>query len=146
MNAETTLILVVHAAATWGMTGLIWFVQLVHYPAYRDVGPADFVAYQARHQRHTSWVVGPLMLTEIACATWLLWHPPSGIASAWLWLGAALIAVAWASTAFLQVPLHVRLSAGHDPLSIERLIRSNWVRTAAWTLRAVIAARLLLPQ
>jgi hypothetical protein len=133
---DSSQILVVHAAATWGMAGVIWFVQWVHYPAYREVGATEFAAYQAGHPGRTGWVVAPLMLTEAASAAWLLWSPPTAIAPIWLWLGLFLIAVSWASTAFLQIPLHLRLTAGLDGPTIERLIRTNWIRTTAWTLRA----------
>ena len=141
---DSSLILVFHAAATWGMAGVIWFVQLVHYPAYREVGSTEFAAYQAGHPRRTGWVVAPLMLTEAASAAWLLWSPPAAIAASWLWLGLLLIAVCWASTALLQIPLHLRLTAGRDGPTIERLIRTNWIRTIAWTLRAILVTAWLL--
>lgn len=126
------------------MAGVIWFVQLVHYPAYREVGATEFAAYQAGHPRRTGWVVAPLMLTEAASAAWLLWHPPSMIATLGLWLGVLLIAVCWASTALLQVPLHLRLTAGLDGPTIERLIRTNWIRTTGWSLRAGLVTAWLL--
>lgn len=31
-------LLLVHAAATWAMVGLVWFVQVVHYPLFAQVG------------------------------------------------------------------------------------------------------------
>ncbi|MCK6525129.1 hypothetical protein L6R49_27300, partial [Myxococcota bacterium] len=36
---SSTLLLLIHAAATWFMVGLIWFVQIVHYPLFSAVGP-----------------------------------------------------------------------------------------------------------
>jgi hypothetical protein len=51
--------LIVSTAATWAMVGLIWMVQLVHYPmlaTYSAVAPATAAA---DHQRRISWVVGP---------------------------------------------------------------------------------------
>ena len=141
---DIPLVLVIHAAATWGMAGLIWFVQLVHYPAYRQVGEADFAAFQIRSPARTGWVVGPLMLTEIGSAGWLLWQRPAGIAPCWFWAGVALIAVCWASTVLWQIPIHLRLTVRRDDATIERLIRTNWVRTIAWSLRAVLVATWLL--
>ena len=37
------------AAATFGMTGLIWLVQLVQYPAFARVGAAEFAAFHRHH-------------------------------------------------------------------------------------------------
>ena len=48
-------------ASTLFMTGLIWFVQVVHYPLFDRVGAARFVPYHAAHSRRTSWVVAAPM-------------------------------------------------------------------------------------
>ena len=139
------MLLIIHAAATWAMTGLIWFVQLVHYPAYRDLGPSEFRAFQSRATARTGFIVGPLLFIELSTAALLLWKPPIGISVASLWLGALLIAVNLASTLLVQVPIHLRLTAKHDPATIKHLLRTNWVRTIAWTVRAALAAWWLLP-
>jgi len=143
MIPDPSTILVIHAASTWAMAGLIWFIQLVHYPAYRQVN-ADFAAFQFRSPARTGLVVGPLMATELATAFLLLWRNPPGVASVALWTGAALIALCWASTLLLQVPIHLRLTIKRDDKTIERLIRTNWLRTIAWTIRGIIVAQWLL--
>ena len=139
MNA----LLVAHAAATWAMVGLIWMVQVVHYPLFADVGPDRFTRYEARHRARISWVVGPLMGVEGVTALVLVVHHP-GLP---LWLplvGIALLGVIHASTVFLQVPDHERLSGGWDPGTGGRLVRTNWIRTAGWTARGAVAAAMLL--
>jgi len=50
--------------------------------------------------------------------------------------------VIWMSTWLWQVPAHRRLEAGFDAAAHLRLTRTNWVRTAAWTARSVIALAL----
>ena len=65
-------LLIVHAAATWFMTGLIWFVQIVHYPLFAKVGALAFKEYEHDHQRKTTWVVAPVMLIEAAAASVLV--------------------------------------------------------------------------
>ncbi|MDQ5964129.1 MAG: hypothetical protein QG625_283 [Cyanobacteriota bacterium erpe_2018_sw_39hr_WHONDRS-SW48-000098_B_bin.30] len=37
---------VLQTAATWFMTGLIWFVQVIHYPLYARIGEAEFAVYE----------------------------------------------------------------------------------------------------
>lgn len=127
-----------------GMLGVIWVVQLVHYPLFRHV-PADaFVAMEAAHTRRISFVVGPLMALEGATTLILLARPPTG-APSWLpWAGAACAAVALGVTALVSAPLHGRLSAGRDDVLLERLIRTNWARTAAWTGHGLVAVALAL--
>ena len=58
------LILLLQAAATLPMVGLIWFVQIVHYPLFGEVGHDRFADYERNHQNRTTLVVAPLMLVE----------------------------------------------------------------------------------
>lgn len=124
-------------ALTGCMTGLIWFVQIVHYPLmWQDLGPS-FPAWHAAHTRRTTCVVAPLMFLEMLVAGMLAVRPGdvgAPVASAAL----ALLAVAWASTFMIQVPLHGRLSHGFDPEAHRALCRSNWIRTLAWTCRLAL--------
>lgn len=131
--------LLLHAAATLAMTGLIWFVQLVHYPLFPYAASGDFSRFAADHQRRTGWVVVPLMFSEAAAATWLLLAHGSGI----VWAGWLLLGSIWLSTAAIQVPLHRRLARGFDAPAARRLVMTNWWRTAAWTARSGIALQLL---
>lgn len=134
------MLVAVHAVATFAMVGLIWFVQVVHYPLMAAVGPPGFVDYEREHVRRTGWVVGPLMLLEAGSATLLLWTRP-GPAS---WAGVALLALIWGSTALVQVPLHHRLSVARDEQALRHLVRSNWLRTIAWSARGAVALGLLV--
>lgn len=133
------LIVQLHAAATLYMVGLIWFVQLVHYPLMARVGAEGFVAYQKLHTRWTTLAVGPAMLAEAATAALLLFLAETVDYPATLaWAGFALVLVVWGSTAALQVPCHHALERGFDPAVHRRLVRSNWLRTVAWSARGVI--------
>ena len=41
----------VQAAATWALVGLIWTMQIVHYPLFAKVGRSDYPAWQKSHMR-----------------------------------------------------------------------------------------------
>lgn len=132
------LLLAVHAVATLSMTGLIWFVQVVHYPLMARVGAKQFPAYEAMHTARTTWVVAPLMLVELASAVALAVIRPDGVGS-WQPIAAlALLAGIWASTAWLQVPQHRRLADGFDRDAHAKLVGTNWLRTVGWSLRALL--------
>jgi hypothetical protein len=120
------------------MIGIIWFVQVVHYPLLSRVGADGYPAYQAAHSRLTTFVVAPPMLLELGTGVWLALRPPPFFPPALAWTGLALIAVVWISTIFLQVPMHRRLERGFDAAAHRRLVLGNFVRTAAWTARGVI--------
>ncbi len=139
---SSTSILALHAFATLAMVGLIWFVQVVHYPLYARVGSASFAAYHEQHVQRTTLVVAPFMLVELACALWLLIWPDPRYGDWMSWLGMLLLGFIWVSTAVFQVPSHGRLQAGFTPAAHAFLVRSNWIRTVAWTLRGILC---LLP-
>jgi len=137
-------ILVVHAALTWFLAGVIWIVQLVHYPLFAFVDPARTGAMAAAHSGRIGLVVGPAMLLEAATAVWLVAHPPAGVSRSFLVAGLVLLAVVWLSTALLQGPDNARLAAGFDAAVHRRLVDTNWIRTVAWSVRAGLVGALVL--
>ena len=131
-------LLLAHVAATLYMTGLIWFVQIVHYPLFAAVAKSEFPAYERRHASLTTWVVAPPMLIELASWGLLLASRPGELSTDSLLIGGALLAVIWLSTFLIQVPCHNRLTLGFDASVHRRLVLSNWIRTAAWTARSAL--------
>jgi hypothetical protein len=131
-------IVVAHLAATWTMVGIIWFVQVVHYPLMARVGRDGYPAYHAAHSRRTTWVVVPPMLLELGTAAWLALRPTPYFPPSAAWAGLALLAVVWLSTFLLQVPRHGTLEHGFDAGAHRRLVRTNWIRTVGWTLRGIL--------
>ena len=132
------LLLPVHAAATFMMTGIVWFVQVDHYPLMARIGPEEFPAWEQAHRVISTWLMGPIMVVEAATAAALLRRRPASAPRALLWVGAALVVVVWASTAFIQLPLHAALSRAFDPALHARLVATNWIRTVGWSLRALL--------
>ncbi|MEM9420553.1 MAG: hypothetical protein AAGA25_16115 [Planctomycetota bacterium] len=137
-------LLLLHAAATLYMTGLIWFVQRVHYPLMGCVGESGYAHYQREHQRRTGWAVGPAMLIELGCAVTLCLVPQATEPRTIAWVGLALLAILWLSTGLLQVPCHRKLAQGFDRHTHRKLVQTNWLRTVCWSLRGVLALLLLL--
>ena len=130
--------LLLQVAATFSMVGLIWFVQIVHYPLMERVGREEFCKYEMDHQRLTSWVVVPLMTTELLSAVLLLWYRPSGIGSIVAWAGIVLLVSIWLVTFFVQVPQHTSLVVSYDAEVHRGLVKGNWYRTLAWTARGLL--------
>ncbi len=151
------------------MTGLIWFVQIVHYPLFHTVhrlnecpekypaqypenrpdgrfaNPAIFSRYVARHASRTTWVVFPAMALEIATALAGLSSRlrPGFLTRPEAIASAVLVVLIWASTGLIQVPLHDRLARAPDHGTIDRLVASNWIRVALWTARSVLLSLVL---
>jgi len=137
--AIETGIFVANLAATWFMVGLIWFVQVVHYPLFAAVPAGEpFAAYHRQHVRRTTWVVAPVMLVELVTAVALLLARPAFLSARVAWAGLARLTVAWLSTALLQVPRHNELARSYVDSCQAALCRTNWLRTMAWTARGAL--------
>ncbi len=138
------VILMAQAVASGAMCGLIWFVQVVHYPLFAAITGDHSRDFAVEHQRRTTPVVLPFMLVELVSAAAIAVWPPAGVSRGLAAAGLALVVVIWLSTFLLQVPLHGRLAAeGHTGEAVTRLVRGNWIRTIGWTARAVLAAWML---
>ncbi len=126
------------ALTTLAMFGLIWFVQVVHYPLFLTIGESGFLAYETNHATRTGWIAAPLMTAELLSALLLLLPQlrPVFISRSSAEFGAWLVVLLWLSTGLLQVPLHNRLHRKHHLATIRKLIHSNWLRTVLWTARA----------
>ncbi len=140
----THLLLAAQVVASAAMCGLIWFVQIVHYPLFARTEGAESKAFADDNQARTARVVIPFMLVEGLTAAALAWSPPPGVPR-WLMIaGLVLVVALWLSTALVQVPLHGRLAReGHAADTVATLVRSNWLRTLLWSLRAAVAAWML---
>ncbi|HET9073566.1 MAG TPA: hypothetical protein VFN48_03225 [Solirubrobacteraceae bacterium] len=128
------------ALSAMGMAGIIWYVQVVHYPLFSAVGAEAWFPYHLDHERRTGWVVAPLMICELGSAAALVIIGGHGLLAV---AGLVLAAVTWVVTFMLAVPLHRQLNRERDEAAMRRLVNVNWLRTIAWTAHGVIALALL---
>lgn len=134
------LVLLAQAGATCALAGLAWTVQVVVYPGFAEVGPTpSWARAHAAHTRRITRVVAPAWAVQGLCAALLLLLRPGPL----VLLTAALAATTVAVTVLVSVPMHTRLSRGWDAAAARRLVRTNWLRTAAWTAGAACSLALL---
>ncbi len=126
---------VFNIAVSWGLCVLIWLVQVIIYPGFRQIPSRVFINYHRWYTIRISAIVIPLMCCEMVIVIiWLSldYYSLFGLSSA------ILIAIIWLSTFLLQVPMHRCLQSGKDDVCIRRLVNTNWVRTIAWSLKAIV--------
>ena len=138
------LILLANFVATCLMTGVIWFVQWVHYPLLAKVPVDRAVETAIDHQRRTGQVLAIPMAVEGFTTLGLLIIRPESVHIFWPWFGAVLLAVALGSTVFVSVPLHAKMATNPTADVGQRLVVTNWPRTIAWSLRAVVCSVMIL--
>lgn len=141
---DPTTIVLANIGSTLFLAGVIWFVQLVHYPLFASVGQNQFSRYETEHASRTTWIVAPAMLIEAAISALLIWFRPATLGIGTAFVGLLLVGVIWGSTFAVQVPLHARLSFGFESKAHRSLVATNWIRTVAWTARALLALTMIL--
>ena len=132
----TDWLLKINLACSLYMTGLIWFVQIVHYPLFERIGPGNFSLYEKRHQKLTTRVVAPAMLLELVASIALVVITANP--SPALWIASSMTLLVWVSTMAIQVPIHAQLAQGFNSATWKTLVASNWIRTIAWTTRSIL--------
>lgn len=143
-----SLILLLCLASTLFMTGLIVFVDRVHYPLFEHVGSDGFRKYHHEHTRRTAWVVIAPMTAELLTSVWLVVEPPDGVDRGLMAWGLALAVATWAITFGRSVPMHNRLAKGFDAGAHRTLVRTNTLRALCWAGHSAVmlsAVSRLLP-
>lgn len=122
------------------LLGLILLIQFVHYPLFKAVPEPGRFDYHQAHMRAITPLVLPLMVSELILMGLLTIVDPYGLVIVRLML---LMAI-WASTFFIQVPLHEKIAQNPKRLElVDRLVLSNWIRTIAWLLKAILGALII---
>lgn len=137
------LIVLISSVSTLLMTGVIWFIQIVHYPLFALVGSGGFPVYEEVHKRLTTIVVGPLMVLELVSSALIPVFSNSTIASLLGWIGLILVITLWLTTWFVQVPLHSQLCESYSTETNRKLVSTNWLRTVVWSIRSALSVVLV---
>ena len=124
--------------------GCMTTLQLQHYGIYPSVGKEHFAAYMRANNRAAALpTIVPAMLLLLSSLVLMLQRPgfirPYEAAAA---LGLNLITLL--STFVWQRPLQGRMAeSGYDDAKIRRLIATNWIRTIAYWLIAILGTVIL---
>ena len=137
-------IAILNLVITAMLTGLIWTIQIVHYPLFAYVSPTDFPNYEKHHVNKITYIVAPLMLSELLLAICVfIYQTTSSTFTTLTYLNLAILILIWLSTWLLQVPCHNQLKTEYNLDTIKKLSHTNWLRTLLWTAKTIIAALLL---
>tara|TARA_B100001109_G_scaffold60151_1_gene48849 strand:- start:478 stop:918 length:441 start_codon:yes stop_codon:yes gene_type:complete len=118
--------------------GLIWTIQLVHYPTMRFIPKERFVEYHNFHSMRISFLAIPLMVTELGTSLILFYQNYNNAIQTIFLINLVIVALIWLSTFLIQVPLHNALSKEKQSEKLSKLICTNWIRTILWTARSIL--------
>lgn len=134
----TSNILLLNLIVTAMLTGLIWTIQLVHYPSFRFIREEDFIEFEKFHCKSISFIVAPLMSIELILANLLIIYDFNSIYFNHFLIAFFLVLIVWLSTLIFQMPYHKKLEEGFDHKVQKLLVKSNWIRTMAWSIRLLL--------
>jgi len=126
-----------HIITTSIMIGVIWVIQLVHYPSFHYIDRSSYELFQDFHMRNISWIVFPVMSVELVTGILLIQSPIFGSSNKLFFISMILLALIWFLTATLFISIHKNLSKGFNKDIINKLVNLNWLRTILWSLRIV---------
>ena len=133
-------IFVIAFALVFYGNGAAFIESFVNYPSWPLIGNGQFVAYhQFISPRVLAFLVAPALLGTLFTVL-MLWSRPAAIPLWAVWAAIGTQAVVWASTAAIQVPIQLQLSAHGVSLPlIERLIETNfWLRRIPYAVCAAL--------
>ena len=116
------------------MAGVIWVIQLLHYPSFHFINEKKYVEFQHFHMQRISFIVIPVMIIELASALLFAYFFLSSLTIILL----ALVLGVWVITFIFFTNMHQNLTNGYDPTIVDRLVQINWSRTALWSFRLII--------
>jgi len=123
------LFLITFALIFYGM-GASFVESFVNYPTWRLIGANEFLAYHhAISPLVIAYMVIPMLLATVLTLL-LVWFRPAQIPRWAIWLSVILQMLVWVSTATIQIPIQIQLSASGLSLPlIDQLIFTNlWFR------------------
>ena len=128
--------LVIHLIATSIIVGVIWVIQLVHYPSFHFIELKQYTTFQRFHMSRISFVVIPAMLTELF--TLILFIISTDPIDTLVTVSGLLLVLIWLMTAVFFSGVHQKLTLGYDKTVVDKLVKLNWGRTLLWTLRLLL--------
>jgi len=129
-------VLLGHLIFTSIMTGVIWVIQIVHYPSFHFIEKELYTAFQKFHMNKISIIVIPIMLAELI--TGMMLFLDRGSKSPFLIISFVILVLIWLITGVFFSKAHNELIAGYQELVINQLVAMNWIRTLLWTLRLLL--------
>lgn len=136
------ILIIFHAIVTFVLTGLIWVIQLVHYPMFQFLDLKNHSKAMQFHQQRISLIVVPLMLFELISGVYLA-YSQWAILSGFHAINIALLLIIWVHTFGLMVPFHQTMSIQPTIALLQKTLQHHWIRTMAWSLKSVLWGAIL---
>ena len=109
MIASDYYLFMIHLVSTSFMVGVIWIVQLVHYPTFLFIDEQKSYDFQKFHMSRISYIVMPAMTTELFSGIYIYIYSNMAIDSNLFLLALTILIINWIITALVFVKMHNKL-------------------------------------
>ena len=117
------------------MVGVIWVIQLVHYPSFHFIDKDIYDSFQKFHMNKISIIVIPVMILELATGFLLLIGNSKNIL---IIISFGILILIWGITGLFFSDAHGKLISGYNELIVNKLVSMNWIRTVLWTFKMIL--------
>ena len=126
-------ILVIQLFCSLFMTGALWIKQIVMYPSLALIPSESFSCFEILRQKRVKWVLYPVVGTELFTGLVLMTQ------DSWIFkANFALILFIWFISFTVYYPIMRKLREGKDDELINNLVKINWLKTVAWSVKSIL--------
>ena len=137
MITTDSSVFILHLVSTSIMVGVIWIIQLVHYPTFLFIDKQKYMKFQEFHMSRVSYIVMPTMIAELFSGIYILLYNNILMLNTFFLLASFYLFLNWVITALVFVKIHNGLLIKYEKNIILLLVKFNWIRTILWSLRLV---------
>lgn len=127
--------LLAHCFCVFYMTGVIWIIQIVHYPLMKFVSEPGWMKFHKAHTSLITWVVAPPMIAQAITSIFTGQYQAPLV-----FLSLAVFLV----TLIFSIPIHNQLAKEFKNENLKKLILMNWIRTLIWTGHSLFLISILI--
>ena len=141
MNTHDVLVL--HAAATIFLAGVMWTVQFTIIPVLVHATPDTWPHHAGVYRRVFRLVFWPVVMIEGGSGLLVTLQHPAGI-PAWLHgVNLLLLVCGWSTMPLVLYLIRHHPLARFDPDGFRRFARLNWIRVVVWTARCGVVLAMI---
>jgi hypothetical protein len=133
-----TLFISLNLISTLMIAGIFWFIQLVHYPMFRQMPANSLINYSYHHYQKITRIIAPLFVIDLVTLLYMIVILPTSISVNLAITGTLIFVLIILVTQLWFSPMLQKLSKQPNDYLISKLVNMNWIRTLSWTLKGLI--------
>lgn len=132
-----TIFLLLNLISTLLIAGVLWFIQLVHFPLINEMPAKNMVNNGYYHMQKILGIINLLFIIDFITIVFLLLLVNSDLSATLMLINILIFLFTVILTRITFLPIHQNLSKNPNSFLISKLINLNWIRTLVWSLKVL---------